>query len=442
MAEGIPLTGPADVAAADGHAVRQRARDDAEQFLVAGGPADDQDLAEVRAERPHRSLEVRRQHGQLEPDPDRPPLTRSVPAVERQQAAGTLDDQHAGRGRRRGHGQEPPAAVLGLEPLAAVDPQARAPLDPVGGRPRDAERLSHRGGQQVSRAGRDHVGVRADHVDGAGAQVGHHRLGAGARRGERAAPGRGRLADRRAYGHGQQAGEQIGVRRGSRAGRPAQRRDEQRPAGTALPGGRRVGRGGQVHREQVVEIGQRPPGAEGPHGTDRPAGQPRARGTQRQPAAVRHRHPRLARSLGPRLARRCVYGARRRCMHGAYRRGEQANHGVGVVGQRPAQRDGVPGLGLGQPEPGGERHRVGQQAQRVPGRAHLDREQPAGRRGRRIDLVDDRQLPRQPVGHKHPLVAGHQNRANGRPGRQEVPQSRRGRVVAQPGRDQSHQRQS
>jgi hypothetical protein len=111
-----------------------------------------------------------------------------------------------------------------------------------------------------------------------------------------------------------------------------------------------------------------------------------------------------------------------------------------VIGQRPAQRDGIPGLVVGQPEPGGERHRVGQQAQRVPGRAHLDREQLAcGRRGR-VDLVDDRQVAGQPVGHQHALVARHQHRAEGRPGREQVPQPGGGFVVAQSRRDHRHQR--
>src|SRR5260370_1300095 len=84
VAEGLTRAGAADVAPADGHAVRQRARDDAEQFLVTCGPADDEDLRRVLAEHADRPQEVRGQHGQLEPQPDHPPFARAVAAVERQ----------------------------------------------------------------------------------------------------------------------------------------------------------------------------------------------------------------------------------------------------------------------------------------------------------------------------------------------------------------------
>ena len=111
-----------------------------------------------------------------------------------------------------------------------------------------------------------------------------------------------------------------------------------------------------------------------------------------------------------------------------------------MIGQRPAQRDGVRGLVAGQPEPGGERHRVGQQAQRVPGRAHLDREQLTRGRGGRVDLVDDRQPAGQPVGHQHALVARHQHRADGRPGREQLPHLGGSLVVTQSGRHHRDER--
>ena len=91
-----------------------------------------------------------RQHGQLEPQPDRPPFARPVVAVERQPAAGPVHGEHARRRGGRRDVQEPAGAVLGLEPLPAVHPDARAALDPVGGRPRDAEHLRHRRGEQFA----------------------------------------------------------------------------------------------------------------------------------------------------------------------------------------------------------------------------------------------------------------------------------------------------
>ena len=87
-----------------------------------------------------------------------------------------------------------------------------------------------------------------------------------------------------------------------------------------------------------------------------------------------------------------------------------------MIGQRPAYRCRVACFVGVQAEAGAERYRVGQQAQRVPGRPHLDRQQLArGRRGG-IDLVDDRQPAVKPVGHQHALIAGHQDRADPRPG--------------------------
>jgi hypothetical protein len=277
-----------------------------------------------------------------------------VAAVERQQAARSLDREHADRGGRSRPGQETAAAVLGLEPLPAVHPQARAALDPVGGRPRDAERLRHRSGEQLACSGGDHIGLRANHVDGAGAQVDDNRAAASARRAERPEAGRSRLAGWRTGRYGQQVAEQPGRRGALQAGCAAQRRHQERPAGTPLPGRRRLGRGGQVHREQVIDLGL----AEAPHGTHWPVGQVRARGTQRQATAVGRPDPWL------------IQGWFRR----AGRRGEQAHHGVGLIGQRPAQRDGVGDLVVGQPEPSAERDRIGQQTQGVPGRVHLDDE--------------------------------------------------------------------
>jgi predicted DNA-binding transcriptional regulator YafY len=83
VAERPARAGAADVAAADGHAIRQRAGQHAEQFLVPGRPADHQDLSRVLAEGAHRPPEVHRQHGLLEPQPDGPPFSRAVVPVER-----------------------------------------------------------------------------------------------------------------------------------------------------------------------------------------------------------------------------------------------------------------------------------------------------------------------------------------------------------------------
>ena len=74
VAERPAGAGAADVTAADGHAVRQRAGQHAEQFLVPGRTADHEDLRRVLAERAHRPPEVRRQHGLLEPQPDGAPF--------------------------------------------------------------------------------------------------------------------------------------------------------------------------------------------------------------------------------------------------------------------------------------------------------------------------------------------------------------------------------
>ena len=196
VAERAARAGTADVAAADGHAVRQRAGQHAEQFLVPGRTADREDLRRVLAERAHRPPEVRRQHGLLEPQPDGAPFTGSVMPVERQPAARALHGEHAGRRGGRRDVQEAAAAVLALEPLTAVHPDAGPALDPVGGGARDAEHLRHRGGEQLTRARGHHAAPGPDDVDRARPQVDDYRVVTAARRGEGAEPGRGRLADR------------------------------------------------------------------------------------------------------------------------------------------------------------------------------------------------------------------------------------------------------
>jgi hypothetical protein len=238
VAEGLAGKGAAYVAPAHGDAVGQRAHDHAEQFLVAGRAAHHEDLAEVGPERPDGAPEVGGQDRDLEPEPDRPPFARRVAAVERKQAAWPVDGEHPGGGCGRAGGEETAAPVLGLEPLAAVHPDAGAALHPVGRRTGYAERLRHRGGEQVARA-RGHHAVRGpDHVDGARSQVDDECVGAGARRGEGPGPGRGRLGDQAAKGRAGQFTRQAG------RGQPAQGRDEQRPARAAVPGGRRLGGGG------------------------------------------------------------------------------------------------------------------------------------------------------------------------------------------------------
>jgi len=184
VAERLAGAGTADVAPAHGHAVRQRAGDHAEQFLVTGRAADHEDLRRVLAERPDRPPEVRGQHGLLEPQPDRPPFGRPMAPVERQPATGPVHREQAGRRSGRRDVQEAAGAVLALEPLPAVHPDARAALDPVGGRPRDAERLRHRRREQFTGSGGHHAGGRADDVDRACAQVDHDRVVASPRGGE------------------------------------------------------------------------------------------------------------------------------------------------------------------------------------------------------------------------------------------------------------------
>src|SRR5215468_10155698 len=160
--------GAADVAAPDGHPVGQRAGQHAEQFLVPGRPADHEDLHRLLAERAHRPPEVRRQHRLLEPEPDGPPFSRAVVAVERQPAARALHREHTRRRRGRRDVQEAATAVLALEPLPAVHPDARPALDPVGRRARDAEHLRHRRGEQFPRARGHHAAHGPDDVDRAG----------------------------------------------------------------------------------------------------------------------------------------------------------------------------------------------------------------------------------------------------------------------------------
>jgi len=95
---------------------------------------------------------------------------------------------------------------------------------------------------------------------------------------------------------------------------------------------------------------------------------------------------------------------------------------------------------VAQAEAGTERHRVGQQAQRVPRRTYLDRQQLACGRRVGVDLVDDRQTAGKPVGHQHSLVARHQDGADGRAVRQQGPQPGSRLVVAQARRHYGHGR--
>ena len=107
MAERSAGAGAADVTAADSHAVRQRAGEHAEQFLVTGRPADHEDLRRVLAERAHRPPEVRRQHGLLEPQPDGAPFAGPVVPVERQPAARALHREHAAAEAGAGTSRKP-----------------------------------------------------------------------------------------------------------------------------------------------------------------------------------------------------------------------------------------------------------------------------------------------------------------------------------------------
>ena len=188
---------------------------------------------------------------------------------------------------------------------------------------------------------------------------------------------------------------------------PVQRGNQHGPAHAAPPDGGRVGRGGQVHREQVVQAGlivqaalavlaalaaastlavQRALGARGAErgdGADRPARQFGTRLPQADPAAVRH-HPRLSQSRGG-----CPGGVP----------GGQPHHPVAVVEQGAAHGGRVPGLPLTEspatgspdiePERRGQRDRISQQGQRLPGRPDLHGQPGAGGSRGHVDLVDD-----------------------------------------------------
>jgi hypothetical protein len=65
--ERLTFARASDVAPSDGHAVGQRTRDHAEQFLVTSRAAHHDDLAGVLPERPHRAQEIISQNGDLEP---------------------------------------------------------------------------------------------------------------------------------------------------------------------------------------------------------------------------------------------------------------------------------------------------------------------------------------------------------------------------------------
>src|SRR6266702_2226984 len=190
------------IEASSPRALRRQGQAERDRVAVAERPAraaDHQDLRRVLAERAHRPAKVRRQHGLLEPQPDRPPFSRAVVPVERQPTARAFHREHARRRGGRRDVQEAAAAVLALVALPAVHPDARPALDPVGGRARDAEHLRHRGGEQLTRARGHDAAPGPNDVDGAGPQVDHDRIVDGARRGEGAEPGRGRLADRAIY---------------------------------------------------------------------------------------------------------------------------------------------------------------------------------------------------------------------------------------------------
>ena len=111
-----------------------------------------------------------------------------------------------------------------------------------------------------------------------------------------------------------------------------------------------------------------------------------------------------------------------------------------MIGQRPAHRGGVARFLVAQAKAGAERYRVGQQPQRVAGRAYLDRQQLAGERRGGVHLVNDRQPAGQSVGHQHALITSHQDRADPGPGRQQDSQPCGGLVVAQAGRHHRHHR--
>ena len=225
----------------------------------------------------------------------------AVAAVERQQAAGALDREHPGRRGGRADVQETAAAVLGLEPLPAVDPDAGAALDPVGRRAGNAERLGHRGGEQVTGPGRHHVGSGADHVDGARAQVHDHRVGPGPGRGQRAQPGGGRLGQRDVHRDAEQA-------RQLRRGRPGAWRGRGRrpaPPGRGCPAGRWRPR---PPRRGPPRTGRppRPPQAV-PNARTAPTGQPVSRA---QAARSGSRPPPAAPSTARPARRRAAAGGR------------------------------------------------------------------------------------------------------------------------------------
>ena len=120
--------------------------------------------------------------------------------------------------------------------------------------------------------------------------------------------------------------------------------------------------------------------------------------------------------------------------------GGAADHGVGEVEERPAQRRRVPGLARGKREHGGQRDRVGQQGERPPRRADLDRDQVTARHGGQVDLVDHRNRRAQPVEDQHALITPGQHRADRHPRSQQRPQPFCRASVAEVRRDDGHHR--
>ena len=227
VAERLALAGAADVAPPDGHAVRQRACEHPEQFLVTGRASHHQDLAEVVPQGPHRTPEILGQHGELEPQPDRPPLTRPMVTVERQQAARPVHREHAGRGRRADL-EKAAGAVLGLEPLGTFHPQARAALDPFCGRQGNPQRLRDRSGEQVARSRRHHLGIGGDDVHRSRAHIHDDGVRPGAGSSQRPEAGSGGFGRHAADRAADKVGELASLVGASH--QPVQRRGHDRPA--------------------------------------------------------------------------------------------------------------------------------------------------------------------------------------------------------------------
>jgi len=106
-------------------------------------------------------------------EPERPPLARGVPPVEREQPGRARRDEGADRVRWHRPVEEAARAVLAEQHLRRFDAVRRPSFDPLGRRSAGAQQGSGGHGEQVAGAGDNHGAVGRDHVDGPAPEVDH-----------------------------------------------------------------------------------------------------------------------------------------------------------------------------------------------------------------------------------------------------------------------------